>query len=78
MHVHVYRANGQAKFWLEPDIKIAENHGLRSGEISTAQKRSQVTTLRTNGICNIRCVTKFPNSSLSVKYLETIMRELNT
>jgi hypothetical protein len=38
MHVHVYRANGQAKFWLEPYIELAENHGLRSGEISTAQK----------------------------------------
>lgn len=38
MHVHVYHANGQAKFWLEPDIELAENYGLRSGEIRTAQK----------------------------------------
>jgi hypothetical protein len=38
MHVHVYRAKGQAKFWLEPDIELAENYGLRSGEIITAQK----------------------------------------
>ena len=38
MHVHVYHANGQAKFWLEPDIELAENHGLRSREISTAHK----------------------------------------
>ena len=38
MHVHVYRANRQAKFWLEPDIELAENRGLRSGEISTAQR----------------------------------------
>jgi hypothetical protein len=38
MHVHVYCANGQAKFWLEPSIELAENYGLRSSEISTAQK----------------------------------------
>jgi uncharacterized protein DUF4160 len=38
MHVHVYRANRQAKFWLEPNIELAENRGLRSGEIKTAQK----------------------------------------
>ena len=38
MHVHVYCGHGQAKFWLEPDIELAENQGLRSGEIGTAQK----------------------------------------
>lgn len=38
MHVHVFCANGQAKFWLEPEIELAENYGLRSGEISTAQE----------------------------------------
>jgi hypothetical protein len=38
MHVHVYRGNRQAKFWLEPSIELAENYGLRSGEISRAQK----------------------------------------
>lgn len=38
MHVHVFCANGQAKFWLEPKIELAENYGLRSGEISRAQR----------------------------------------
>ena len=38
MHVHVYCANGQAKFWLEPSIELAENYGLRSSEISAAQE----------------------------------------
>lgn len=38
MHVHVYCANGQAKFWLEPSIELAENYGLRSGEVRTAQE----------------------------------------
>ena len=38
MHVHVQCANGDAKFWLEPIIELAENQGLRSGEIRSAQK----------------------------------------
>jgi hypothetical protein len=37
MHIHVYRANGQAKFWLEPTIELAENKGLRSGELTIAR-----------------------------------------
>ena len=37
MHVHVYGDNGQARFWLEPSIELAENNGLRSGEITTAR-----------------------------------------
>ncbi|NOX08985.1 MAG: DUF4160 domain-containing protein [Gammaproteobacteria bacterium] len=26
MHVHVISGNGEAKFWLEPDIQLAKNH----------------------------------------------------
>lgn len=37
MHVHVFSANGQAKFWLEPKVELAQNYGLRSREISKAQ-----------------------------------------
>jgi hypothetical protein len=28
MHVHVQHAEGEAKFWLEPRIDVAENYGL--------------------------------------------------
>lgn len=28
MHVHIYCGNGEAKFWLEPEIELARNHGL--------------------------------------------------
>lgn len=38
IHVHVHCAHGEAKFWLEPDIDLAENYGLRSGEVQTARK----------------------------------------
>ncbi len=26
MHVHVISGNGEAKFWLEPEIVLAKNH----------------------------------------------------
>ena len=38
MHVHIDCAHGDAKFWLEPDLELAENYGLRSGEIKTVYK----------------------------------------
>ena len=28
MHVHVYCDNGEAKFWLEPEIELARNYRL--------------------------------------------------
>lgn len=28
MHVHVQASSGEAKYWLDPDIELAENHGL--------------------------------------------------
>ena len=36
MHVHVQSNSGEAKFWLEPDIKIAQNHGLSMKELNEA------------------------------------------
>jgi len=27
-HVHVYCGDGEAKFWLEPEIELADNHHL--------------------------------------------------
>lgn len=34
MHVHVQGQNGEAKFWLEPTIELAQYTGLSSREIS--------------------------------------------
>jgi hypothetical protein len=28
MHVHVYCGDGEAKFWLEPEIELARNYCL--------------------------------------------------
>lgn len=27
-HVHVQAATGEAKFWIDPQVTVAENHGL--------------------------------------------------
>jgi hypothetical protein len=28
MHVHAYCGDGEAKFWLEPNVELAYNHNL--------------------------------------------------
>jgi hypothetical protein len=33
MHVHVYHADGEAKFWIEPAIGLAQNHGLSASAL---------------------------------------------
>ena len=33
MHVHVVKAENEAKFWLEPVIELAENFGFNNKEI---------------------------------------------
>ena len=38
MPVHVASSEGDAKFWLEPELKLAENDGIPEREISTVAK----------------------------------------
>jgi hypothetical protein len=38
IHVHVYSADGEAKFWLEPELSLAQNFGLSDREISKLEK----------------------------------------
>ena len=38
MYVHVFSADGQAKFWLEPAIELAINEGLPSQEVTAIGK----------------------------------------
>jgi hypothetical protein len=38
MHVHVWSPNGEAKIWLEPEIELAVNKGLKQSEISELLK----------------------------------------
>ena len=37
MHVHVNHAEGEAKFWLEPQISLAQNIGLSGKILKQAQ-----------------------------------------
>jgi len=37
MHVHVVSADGEAKFWIEPDIELAQNYGLSERDLRTVK-----------------------------------------
>ena len=32
--MHVYSSEGEAKFWLEPDVALAKNYGLSDSQIT--------------------------------------------
>ena len=38
MHVHVHCADGEAKYWLEPTIEMAVNHGLSAQQLVKIKK----------------------------------------
>ncbi len=38
MSVHVYSPNGEAKFWLEPVVALAESYKLNAKQIKQIQK----------------------------------------
>ena len=38
MHVHVHCADGEAKFWIDPQIELARNHGLSRSQLREAER----------------------------------------
>ena len=34
VHVHVLRGDGEAKFWLRPDVALADAHGFNRRELA--------------------------------------------
>lgn len=36
-HVHIYCGDGEAKFWLEPAIEMADNFGLKRKQLREVQ-----------------------------------------
>ncbi|MFT5369784.1 MAG: hypothetical protein ACI8V2_004762 [Candidatus Latescibacterota bacterium] len=38
MHVHVLSGDGEAKFWIEPEIGLANNYGLTQKELRELKK----------------------------------------
>ena len=41
LHVHVQHADGEAKFWLEPNIELAQNFGLSRRHLSSAKRLTE-------------------------------------
>jgi hypothetical protein len=39
MHVHVHTPEGEAKYWLEPEIELAVNYGIQKRELKTIEKK---------------------------------------
>jgi len=35
LDVHVYGSGGEAKFWIEPKIELAQNYGLMTRQLNT-------------------------------------------
>lgn len=38
MHIHINAAGGEAKFWIEPVIEMASNHGLNQRQLNTIER----------------------------------------
>ena len=49
IHVHVGSSEGEAKFWMEPAIELAENHGIPRRELTRIEEaiRSHERQIRT-------------------------------
>lgn len=37
-HVHVYSERGEAKYWLEPAVELAMNHGLSAHDLRSVER----------------------------------------
>ncbi|MGD9729976.1 MAG: DUF4160 domain-containing protein [Nitrospiraceae bacterium] len=37
MHIHVQGADGEAKFWLEPTVELAQNFGLSDRQLRSVR-----------------------------------------
>lgn len=38
MHIHVSSARGEAKFWLEPRLELAENYGIKRKQLREVER----------------------------------------
>jgi hypothetical protein len=39
MHIHVECADGEAKFWIEPEVKLVQYHGVSLAQINAIQSQ---------------------------------------
>jgi len=42
MHVHVICGDGEAKYWLEPEIELAKNHRLKPSQLKDIEELIEV------------------------------------
>jgi hypothetical protein len=42
MHIHVICGDGEAKYWLDPDIELAKNHHLSRHQVKEIEKMIEV------------------------------------
>ena len=40
-HIHVQHPTGEAKFWLEPEVSVAQNYGLSEQRLARAHRLIQ-------------------------------------
>jgi diadenosine tetraphosphate (Ap4A) HIT family hydrolase len=40
MHIHIISGDGEAKFWLEPDIELAQNYHYSRKQLKDIEKLS--------------------------------------
>ncbi len=33
MHIHVISGDGEAKFWIEPEVELAQNYGYNNSQL---------------------------------------------
>ncbi len=38
MHIHIDSPQGEAKYWMEPDIELARNHRLSEQDLARVRK----------------------------------------
>ena len=38
IHIHIFCSEGEAKFWVDPDVEIAKNYGLSKKQLSEIKK----------------------------------------
>jgi hypothetical protein len=38
IHIHVYCSEGEAKFWIDPEVEIARHYGLSKQQLSEIKK----------------------------------------
>jgi hypothetical protein len=38
IHIHIYCPDGEAKYWMEPEIELANNYGLTEQQLAEIKK----------------------------------------